>query len=51
MRASIVIVFASLMLAACGSTEHKTVIVTPPAGSTTIVDSNGNAHVIQPRDQ
>jgi hypothetical protein len=45
MRAPIVIVVASLMLAACG-TSHKTVVVAPPAGSTTVVDQNGDAHVI-----
>jgi uncharacterized lipoprotein YajG len=45
MRASIVIVLACLTLAACGST-HKTVIVNPPADSTTVVDGNGDAHVI-----
>lgn len=36
MRAPIVIVLASLMLAACGST--------------TVVDKNGDAHVIRPDD-
>jgi uncharacterized lipoprotein YajG len=45
MRAPIAIVLASLMLAACG-TSHKTVVVAPPAGSTTVVDQNGDAHVI-----
>lgn len=50
MRAPITIMLASLMLAACGSTEHKTIVVTPPAGSTTVVDQNGDAHVIPPRD-
>jgi hypothetical protein len=47
MRAPIVIVLASLTLAACGSTEHKTVVVAPPAGSTTVVDQNGDARVIE----
>jgi len=46
MRAPIVIVLASLMLAACG-TSHKTVVVAPPAGSTTVVDQNGDARVIE----
>jgi uncharacterized lipoprotein YmbA len=50
MRASIAIVFAALTLTACGSTEHKTVVVAPPAGSTTVVDKNGDAHVIRPDD-
>ena len=47
MRAPIVIVLASLLLTACGSTEHKTVVVAPPEGSTTVVDQNGDAHVIE----
>ena len=40
-----------LSLAACGSTEHKTVVVTPPEGSTTVVDKNGDAHVITRDDR
>jgi hypothetical protein len=51
MRVSIAILLAALTLAACGSTEHKTVVVAPPAGSTTVVDQNGDAHVIPPRNQ
>jgi uncharacterized lipoprotein YajG len=51
MRASIVILLATLTLAACGSTEHKTVVVTPPEGSTTVVDKNGDAHVITHDDR
>jgi uncharacterized lipoprotein YajG len=47
MRAPILIVVASLMLTACGGTSHKTVVVAPPAGSTTVVDQNGDAHVIE----
>ncbi len=50
MRAPILIVLACLTLTACGSTEHKTVIIAPPAGSTTVVDRNGDAHVIPPAD-
>jgi hypothetical protein len=49
MRVSIVILLATLTLAACGSTEHKTVVVAPPAGSTTVIDKNGDAHVIPPQ--
>ena len=49
MRTSIVILLATLTLAACGSTEHKTVVVAPPAGSTTVIDKNGDAHVIPPQ--
>ena len=51
MRAPIVIALAIPMLAGCGSTERKTVVVAPPAGSTTVVDKDGNVHVIPPRDQ
>ena len=47
MRVSLAILFAALTLAACGSTE-KTVVVTPPPGSTTVVDKNGDAHVVPP---
>jgi predicted small lipoprotein YifL len=35
---------APLALGACGGTTEKTVIVTPPANSTTTVDDNGHAH-------
>lgn len=47
MRAPIVLALAALVLAGCGSTE-KTVVVTPPAGSTTVVGPDGNAHVVEP---
>ena len=47
MRASIAIVFAALVLAGCGGTDRKTVVVTPP-GSTTVVDQNGQTHVEPP---
>lgn len=47
MRVSIATAFAALVLAGCGSTERKTVVVTPP-GSTTVIDQNGNAHVEPP---
>jgi hypothetical protein len=40
------IVLASLLLTACG-TSHKTVVVAPPAGSTTVVEPNGDTHVIE----
>jgi uncharacterized protein YcfL len=46
MRRSIVIALACLMLAACGST-HKTVVVNPSPGSTTVIDGNGNTHVVE----
>ena len=35
-----------LTLSACGST-HKTVVINPPPDSTTVVDRDGNAHVIE----
>ena len=47
MRAPILIVLASLLLTACGSTE-KTVVVNPAPGSTTVVDSDGHTKVITP---
>ncbi|MCP5412973.1 MAG: hypothetical protein H6924_12790 [Alphaproteobacteria bacterium] len=40
---------SSMALSACGS-SRKTVIVNPPPGSTTVVDSDGHAHVIENRD-
>jgi hypothetical protein len=46
MRTAIVIVLTCLALSACGTTERKTVIVNPPPNSTTVVDRDGNAHVI-----
>jgi len=46
MRPAIAALLACLALAACGSTERKTVIVNPPPDSTTVVDKDGNAHVI-----
>jgi predicted small lipoprotein YifL len=46
MRPTLVIILTCLTLAACGSTEHKTVIVNPPAGSTTVVDQDGHAHTV-----
>ena len=46
MRPMIAIFLTCLALAACGST-HKTVIVNPPPDSTTVIDKNGDAHVIE----
>jgi uncharacterized lipoprotein YajG len=44
----ILIILAPLALAACGTT-HKTVIVTPSDGSTTVVkSSNGDTTVVAP---
>ena len=45
-RPGIAVLLVCLGLAACGGTERKTVIVNPPANSTTVVDSNGNAHTV-----
>lgn len=47
MRSVVAMLLTCLALAACGSTEHKTVVVTPPPGSTTVVDENGHAHVVE----
>ena len=46
MRPAVALLLACLALAACGSTERKTVIVNPPPDSTTVVDRDGNARVI-----
>jgi hypothetical protein len=44
----ILIVAAPLALAACGTT-HRTVVVTPEAGTTTVVRSpNGDTTVVAP---
>src|SRR5262249_15324264 len=40
---------ATLLLSACGSTrEQKTVVVSPPAGSTVVVPPDGEPKVIPP---
>ena len=46
----ILIVLAPLFLAACGSTE-KTVVVNPPADSTTVVHANGDTTVVHHDNQ
>jgi len=46
MRPIIAVVLTCLALAACGST-HKTVVVNPPPDSTTVIDRNGDTHVIE----
>ena len=46
MRPFVAVFLTCLALAACGSTERKTVIVNPPPDSTTVIDRNGDAHVI-----
>jgi len=47
MRAAIAVALVCLSLAACGGTERKTVIVNPPPNSTTVIDKNGDAHVVE----
>ena len=47
MRPMIAVILTCLALAACGTTERKTVIVNPPADSTTVIDRDGNAHVVE----
>ncbi len=46
MRSAIAVVLACLALAACGTTERRTVVVNPPPDSTTVVDRDGRAHII-----
>ena len=46
MRPIVAVFLTCLALAACGS-ERKTVIVTPPPDSTTVIDKNGDAHVVE----
>jgi hypothetical protein len=46
MRFRAAILLVPLFLAACGTTE-KTVVVNPPPDSTTVVDSNGDTHVVK----
>jgi hypothetical protein len=48
---AVAVVIACMALAGCGSTERKTVVVTPPAGSTTVVDQDGRTHVVPPAGQ
>lgn len=46
MRPAIAVLLACLALAACGGTEHKTVVVNPPPNTTTVVDRDGHAHTV-----
>ncbi len=39
-----------LALAACGTTEDRTVVVQPAPGQTVVIPSNGDAHVV-PRER
>jgi hypothetical protein len=45
---SVLIPASALILAACGSTTEKTVVVNPPAGATVVVPPSGDAHVVSP---
>jgi hypothetical protein len=47
MRSICLIVLLPLMLAACGSTERKTVVVNAPPGSTVVVPADGEATVVR----
>lgn len=47
MRPIIAVFLTCLALAACGSTEHKTVVVNPAPDSTTVVDADGHTRVIE----
>ena len=47
MRPLIAVFLTCLALAACGGSERKTVIVNPPPDSTTVIDRNGDAHVVE----
>jgi len=46
MRPVIAVFLTCLALAACGS-DRKTVVVNPPPGSTTVVDSDGHTKIIE----
>jgi hypothetical protein len=46
MRFRTLLVLAPIFLMACGTTE-KTVVVNPPPDSTTVVDPNGDTHVVK----
>ncbi len=46
MRTRLLVLTIPLLLGACGSTEHKTVVITPPANSTTVVDADGHVHTV-----
>lgn len=45
-RPAVAVILVCLGVAACGGTERKTVIVNPPANSTTVVDQDGHAHTV-----
>jgi hypothetical protein len=48
MRPFFLLLLASLgfALAACGTTEDRTVVVQPAPGQTVVVPSDGDAHVV-----
>jgi hypothetical protein len=41
---------SAVLLAACGTTEEKTVVVQPAPGSTVVVPPNGDARVVSPHN-
>jgi len=40
----------AVLLAACGTTEEKTVVIQPAAGSTVVVPPDGQPRVIPPHN-
>jgi hypothetical protein len=44
--ATILIPLSFLLLAACGTTEEKTVVVQPSPGTTVVVPPSGDVHVV-----
>jgi hypothetical protein len=51
MRPVFLLILAGLgfALAACGTTEEKTVVVQPAPGQTVVVPSNGHEYQVPPR--
>jgi hypothetical protein len=47
MRKLILVLILPTVLAACGSTERRTVVVNAPAGSTVVVPPDGEATVVR----
>ena len=48
MRAALLLIpFTAILLTACGS-DHKTVVVNPPANSAVVVNPDGNTKVVTP---
>jgi hypothetical protein len=47
MRKLMLVLLLPTVLAACGSTERKTVVVNAPAGATVVVPADGEATVVR----